>query len=97
VSGRASDPTNFDLSETPAVGDERPGTVFADEDPAQYVNAAGDELPRRALGGPVQGSSSTVIWVCREEEWHTAQREGRQPGGVPWPVEDVRVRSDVTA
>lgn len=59
------------------------------------VDAAGEELPRRALGGPVDGVSFVVVWVCREEEWHAAQREGRQPDGVPWPVEDVRVRTDV--
>jgi hypothetical protein len=38
VSGRASDPTNFDPAETPVVGEERTGTVFVAEDPAQYVN-----------------------------------------------------------
>lgn len=38
VSGRASDPTNFDPSESPVIGDESPGTVFLAEDPARYVN-----------------------------------------------------------
>lgn len=56
------------------------------------IDAAGEELPRRALGGPVQGANFLVIWVCREEEWHAAQREGREADGVPWPVEDVRPR-----
>jgi hypothetical protein len=59
------------------------------------VDASRRELPRRALGGPIMGQDFMVIWVCREEEWHAAQREGRQPDGVPWPVEDVRVRTDV--
>jgi hypothetical protein len=56
------------------------------------IDAAGKGLPRRALGGPVKGVSFMVIWVCREEEWHAAQREGRQPDGVPWPVEDVHLK-----
>ena len=38
VSGRASDPTNFDPAEIPVVGDEPTGTVFVAEDPAQHVN-----------------------------------------------------------
>lgn len=37
VVGRASDPTNFDPSETPVVGDEPTGTVFLAEDPAKHV------------------------------------------------------------
>jgi hypothetical protein len=38
VSGRASDPTNFDPTGTPVTGDQLPGTIFIAEDPAQYVN-----------------------------------------------------------
>ena len=38
VSGRASDPTNFDPAETPVIGDELSETIFIAEDPAQYVN-----------------------------------------------------------
>jgi hypothetical protein len=38
VSGRASDPTNFDPSETPVIGEEPTGTVFLAEDPAKHVN-----------------------------------------------------------
>lgn len=56
------------------------------------VDAEGEELPRRALSGPVNGANFEVVWVCREEEWHAALREGREPDGVPWPVEDVRPR-----
>ena len=58
------------------------------------TDASGEDLPRRAISGPVRGDNFMVIWVCREEEWHAAQREGRHPDGVPWPVEDVRLRSD---
>lgn len=57
------------------------------------IDAAGEELPRRAISGKMAGQSFEVIWVCREEEWHAAQRDGRYPDGVPWPAEDVRPRS----
>ncbi len=60
------------------------------------VDAAGERLPRRALGSRVMGSSFEVIWVCREDEWHAAQREGRRPDGVPWPAQDV-MPSDASA
>jgi hypothetical protein len=70
---------------SPGHGIERGDLVFA-------VDASGRELPRRALGAPIRGDNFMVIWVCREEEWHAALREGRQPDGVPWPVEDVHPR-----
>lgn len=38
VSGRASDPTNFDPTETRIIGEESTGTVFVAEDPAKHVN-----------------------------------------------------------
>lgn len=38
MTGRASDPTDFETSETPVIGDEVTGTVFAAEDPATHVN-----------------------------------------------------------
>ena len=58
------------------------------------VDAEGEELPRRAMGGEVTGDHGwPLIWVCREEEWHAALREGREPDGVPWPAEDVRLRN----
>jgi hypothetical protein len=59
------------------------------------VDAEGEELPRRAISGKVTGDRGLpLIWVCREEEWHAALRDGRHPDGVPWPAEDVRLRSD---
>jgi hypothetical protein len=61
------------------------------------VDATGAELPRRALGGTVRGVNFMVVWVCREEEWVAAQREGREPDGVPWPAEDVRIRAPMDA
>jgi hypothetical protein len=38
VSGRASDPTNFDPTEMPVADDESSGTVFVADDAAKYVN-----------------------------------------------------------
>src|ERR1022692_336784 len=49
VSGRASDPTNFDPAEAPAVGGELTGTVFLAEDPAQYVNRVTADTARPRL------------------------------------------------
>jgi hypothetical protein len=58
------------------------------------IDAEGEELPRRAIGGVIKGDRGLpVIWVCREEEWHAALRDGRQPDGVPWPAGDVRKRT----
>jgi hypothetical protein len=66
---------------------ERGDLVFA-------VDVMGVELAKRALSGIVHGKSFPVVWVCREEEWDAAEREGREPDGVPWPAEDVKARSD---
>lgn len=46
VSGRASDPTNFDPIETSTVGEEATGTAFVAEDPAKYVNRITAESAR---------------------------------------------------
>lgn len=67
--------------------------VFTRGDLVLAVDASGEELPKRALGPAMRGTKFTVVWVCREEEWQAAQREGREPDGVPWPVEDVRART----
>jgi hypothetical protein len=56
-------------------------------------DARGRELRKRALGPVVQGGSFEVLWACREEEWLSAQAEGREAEGMPWPAEDVRIAS----
>jgi hypothetical protein len=66
-------------------------------DPVLATDATGVPLPKRALGGIVPGDDFAVIWVCREEEWEAAQREGREPQGVPWPAEDVQPQAQTTA
>lgn len=54
------------------------------------IDFSGDPHPRIALSGAQRGTDFLVVWVCRPEEWEAAQREGREPEGVPWPYEDVR-------
>ena len=61
----------------------QPGMVVAVE------TALGQQLSRRAISGIVPGHEFPVVWVCREEEWEAAQRESREPEGVPFPAEDV--------
>lgn len=61
------------------------------------TDAEGIQLPRRALGGVINGADFPVIWVCREEEWQAAHQEGREPEGVPWPADDVHLRTGVPA
>lgn len=51
--------------------------------------ADGKTLDRRAITGVERGSTFDVVWVCKEEEWVAATREGRDPESVPWPAEDV--------
>ncbi len=52
-------------------------------------DVGGRMLRKRALTGVVAGSNFDVVWVCREEEWDAARREGREPDAVPWPADDV--------
>ncbi|HVQ57375.1 MAG TPA: hypothetical protein VMS60_00570 [Solirubrobacterales bacterium] len=60
----------------------------------QVVAASADGVDRelRALGGVVRGGDFAVVWVCTEQEWATAEGEGRDPQGVPWPAEDVKLK-----
>jgi hypothetical protein len=67
----------------------KPGLVVVARD------AEGEDLPRRALTGVVDGHDFPVVWVCREEEWTEAEQEHRKPEGAPWPAEDVSIVSDV--
>jgi hypothetical protein len=62
---------------------------FQSGDHVEVIDAEGERLSRRALSGIVDGEDFPVVWVCREEEWTAAKREGREPEGVPWPAEDV--------
>lgn len=52
-------------------------------------SATGGYLDRRACSQVEPGHLFPVVWVCREEEWVDAEKEGRTPGSVPWPAEDV--------
>lgn len=53
-------------------------------------SAYGDWLTRRATSTAVPGHDFAVVWVCPEDEWEAAQREGRNPDVDPWPAESVK-------
>lgn len=53
--------------------------------------ATGKKVPRRAVSGVVNGDDFLVVWVCGEEEYEEAQREGREPDAVPWPANAVEL------
>lgn len=73
------------------VSDIRRGTrVFA-------ASADGIDRELRALGEITAGGDFAVVWVCTEREWAAAESESREPDGVPWPADDVRVRTDEPA
>ena len=52
-------------------------------------DVVGRTLPRRAITGVQEGGTFKVVWACPEHEWQAASAEGREPGGIPWPAEDV--------
>jgi hypothetical protein len=31
-----------------------------------------------------------VVWISAEDEWRAARAECREPGGAPWPLEQMR-------
>lgn len=37
----------------------------------------------RCISTPIRGQ----VWVCREEEWQSAKRQGRRPKGDKWPLQ----------
>jgi hypothetical protein len=62
------------------------------------ADAADGELRElRALGGVIAGGDFAVVWACSTAEWDTAPHEDREPEGIPWPAEDVRVIEHVPA
>jgi hypothetical protein len=60
---------------------------------ARVLAAAADGTTRElwALGPVIAGGDFAVIWACSEREWNAAQAEAREPVGIPWPAEDVRL------
>jgi len=63
------------------------------------VAEAADGQPRelRALSGVVPGGDFAVVWACSAAEWEAAGGEGREPEGIPWPAEDVRLGNHAVA
>lgn len=60
-------------------------------------DAFGRENERRAITGVVVGQDFPVVWLCTDEEWETAGKEGREPEGIPFPAEDVRLAEQTPA
>lgn len=54
------------------------------------TTSARRELVRRAVTTVVSGASFRVVWICSDEEWDAAQREGRKPKASPWPATAIR-------
>jgi hypothetical protein len=57
--------------------------------PVVVVDAFGQRLHRRAASAVVEGHDFPVVWLCQEDEWASARKEGRVPRATPWPAEDV--------
>lgn len=55
------------------------------------VDANGDTRELRALGPLTAGGDFAVVWACSVTEWDTAEAEGREAEGIPWPAEDIQV------
>jgi hypothetical protein len=60
-------------------------------------SAFGELLPRRAVTGVIMGRDFQVVLVCSEGEWEAAHSQGRDPEGIPWPAEDVKLVEHVHA
>jgi hypothetical protein len=60
---------------------------------AKVLAEAADDSTRAlgALGGVIAGGDFAVVWACSEREWETAEAERRDPVGIPWPADDVRL------
>jgi hypothetical protein len=54
----------------------------------------GQKHKRVAITPAIDGEDFRVVWACRETEWQDAQREGREPEGLPWPESDVELAPD---
>jgi hypothetical protein len=67
-------------------------------DPGQHVDLLleGGSWRRgfRAISEPSTAEmGEVVIWVCTEDEYRKARWEERQPVGMPWPTERMRLSS----
>jgi hypothetical protein len=62
---------------------------------AEAADGVSREL--RALGPIIAGGDFAVVWGCSPAEWDAAISERREPDGIPWPAEDVKVAERVPA
>jgi len=63
----------------------RAGTVL------EATTASGDTVRVRALRAPERGRDFPVVWVATETEYERAKALGREPDGLPWPLDAVVV------
>ena len=65
----------------------------------RVLAASADGITRqlRATSGVIAGGDFAVVWVCTENEWAAAQAEDRDPEGIPWPADDIKVAEDERA
>lgn len=81
------------LSDNSLYGTQVGPTLTVMIEPGQSVqvrDALGQLHDRIAITEELEGYDFPVVWACRPEEWEAAQREQRQPEGVPWPAVDVQ-------
>jgi hypothetical protein len=51
----------------------------------------------RALSGVIERRRTwPIVYICREEEWQAAKREGREPEDYGWPAADVEPDRELT-
>jgi hypothetical protein len=66
-------------------------------DPILVRSFSDEWLERRAVSGVVPGHDFPVVRVCTEAEWQRAQVAGQEPQTVPWPADEVRLRTPAMA
>lgn len=54
-------------------------------------DAFGRTYRKRALSAVEDAGRFPVVWACSEEEWESAQQEGREPEPelFPWPLASI--------
>lgn len=63
----------------------------------EVTDAFGHTYRKRALSAVEDAGRFPVVWACSEEEWESAQREGREPEPelFPWPLASIEAAAHV--
>jgi hypothetical protein len=61
----------------------------------EVTDALGRTFAKRAVSAVERGGRFPVVWACSEDEWVSAEQEGREPEPepFPWPARTVRILS----